>query len=321
MNCRRLALALSFASLCATTLSPVLADDSDWITLAQSTQPLVVTNPAKAVHNSEAINLQKGQEKLQLFLTYFDGTETAPSFKWLRIASPSMNYVSEQQFGGKKSLTMNVSGELTWSDNQLLVSGAGPAGASFSWILRTPKPTVTGISTQSVFSGNPVTITGTNFCSDADSDKVSIGGKPARIISASPTQLVVSVPEETKSGNLPIDVNVAGISVPTGINLQIQAQPYLRSLSSTFAAPGTTLTIYGEGFSSDVNQDVVYVGQFNCPVVSATSDSITISIVGALSDPWFAPNIASTGAFYPIKVMVGGVKARNVLTVRCSDVG
>ena len=43
--------------------------------------------------------------------------------------------------------------------------------------------------------------------------------------------------------------------------------------------------------------------------------------VGALSDPWFAPNIASTGAFYPVKVMVNGVKARNTLTVRCSDVG
>jgi len=316
MNTRTLAVFLAAVALSVPTA--VFADD--WITLAQQPQPLVAKS-VQVVHDSETINIQKGQEKLQLFLTYYDGTATAPSYKWLRISSPSMNYVTEQQFAGQKSLTLNVSGELTWSDNQILIAGAGPVGATFGWILRTPKPTVTGTSTNSVYSGNTITINGTNFCSQANDDQVTIGGQPARIISATPTQIVVEVPEETKSGNLPIAVKVAGIDIPTGVTIAVTAQPYLRSLSAAFVAPGDSITIYGEGFSANVSNDEVYIGPFKCPIINATENSLTVQAVGALSDGWFSPNIAGMGAFFPVKVIVNGIKARNTLSVRSSDVG
>jgi hypothetical protein len=308
-------------STIASTATPGAFAADDWITLAQESPPLVAES-TKAVNTSEFISLQKGQDKLQLFLTYMNGSATAPSFERLRISSASMNYVTEKQFAGKKDLTLNVTGDLTWSGNQLLISGAGPKGATFNWVLRTPRPKFTGITPSSVFSGNSITITGTNFCSSPAADVVTIGGQPARVVSAAANQLVVEVPEETKSGNLPVTLKVAGIDVPVPSNatVAITAQPYLKSLSAPFVAPGETVTIYGDGFSSDVANDEVYIGPFKCPIVSASENSLTVRAVGALSDGWYATNIMNSGGFFQVKVLVNGVKARNQLTIRSSDV-
>jgi len=310
-------LIMSFSLLTMLTSQlPAAADQ--WVTLAQS-QPFVA-NSLQAQHTSESINLKRGQDKLQLFLTYTNGGAAAPNFKWLRIASSSMNYVTEKAFV-KGTLTSNVTGELTWGGNQLLVSGAGPVGATLSWILRTPQPTVTSVSTGTVFPGNSITITGTNLCSSISGNAVSIGGQSASVTSASPTQLVVQVPDEVKGGSNQIAVSVAGINVESILAVNVTAQPYLTSLSAQFVAPGDTITIYGEGFSADASKDEVYIGPFVCPIVSASDNSLTVRAVGALSDGWFSPNLAGMGAFFPIKVLVNGVKSRNTLTVRSSDVG
>lgn len=320
MSARKISnLILLATSLVGATPGAFAADD--WITLAQQNPPLVAPSD-KQVDASQTIALQKGQEKLQLFLTYMNGTATAPSYQWLRLSSASMNYVTEKQFAGKKDLTLNVTGELTWSGNQLLVSGAGPKGATFDWILRTPKPTVTSVSPASVNSGDSVTITGTNFCSSTSGDIVTIGGQPAPVTSATPTQLVVQVPEETKSGKLPVTLTVAGINVavPESASLAVSAQPYLKNLSAGFVAPGENVTIYGEGFSANAADDEVYIGPFRCAVVQASQNSLTVQAAGQLSDGWYATNIGSSGAYFQVKVVVRGVKARNQLTIRSSDV-
>lgn len=302
-------------------ITPATAAE-EWITLAQQNPPVVAESPTKVVNSSETIAVLKGQDQLQLYLTYMNGTATAPSYSWLRIASASMNYVTEKQFAGKKDLTLNVSGELTWSGNQLLVSGAGPKGATFDWILRTPRPTVTSVTPTNVYSGDSVTITGTNLCPLASANVVTVGGQAAQVTSATARQIVIKVPEETKSGALPMAVTVAGIPVPvpSNISVNITAQPYLKGLSAGFVAPGETVTIFGEGFSANAEDNEVYIGPFRCPIVNATKESLTVRAVGALSDGWYANQIPGQGAYFQVKVAVHGVKARNQLTIRSSDV-
>lgn len=298
------------------SFTPAYADD--WVTISQST-PLVVTNAQKAVNSSESINVPKGVEKLQLYLTYYDGSDTAPSYRWLRVSSASMSFLTEKQFQGQKTLTMNVSGELTWGGNQILVSGAGPVGATFNWALRTPRPVITGVSPDSVFSGGTITISGTNFCPHPSYNQVTIGSQPARIVSATTTQLVVEVPEEAKSGTTSVSVKVAGIDLgPVALSVDVQAAPYLTSLDKSFVAPGMPLTITGEGFNGKAE---VYIGPFQAQIVHASPTNITVIAPAPLSDPWYAPNLTQLGAFYPVKVIVNGVKSRNTLSVRASDVG
>ncbi|MFN8554739.1 MAG: IPT/TIG domain-containing protein [Candidatus Obscuribacterales bacterium] len=310
------------ASVLLTLLAsvPEAHAEPEWITLAEQKPPLVAESN-KAINASEVISLQKGQDQLQLYLTYMNGTASAPGFEWLRISSASMNYVTEKQFLGKKDLTLNVTGDLTWSGNQLLITGAGPKGATFGWIIRTPKPTVTAVSPSLVYSGDTLTITGTNFSRSIPADIVTVAGQPAQVISATPTQIVVKVPEDQKGGKLPISLNVAGIDVaiPADINVNVNAQPYLQSLSANFVAPGENVTIYGEGFSPNANDNEVYIGPFRCNVVQATPTSLTVTAAGGLSDGWYATNLVG-GAFFQVKVLVNGVRSRNQLTIQSHNV-
>jgi hypothetical protein len=299
---------------------PAQAADDSWVTVAQS-QPLVAQSE-QAIHTSQSINVPKGQDKLQLYMTYYDGVGSAPKFSWIRISSASMNFISEQQFVKQNSLTMNVSGEVTWGGNQLLVSAAGPKGATFEWVLRTPTPTLTGVSPQSLNTGSNLTISGTNLCPNASNNQVWLGDKVARIISASAEQIVVEVPDDSKSGPATIKVATAGLE-PVGSSTQsvnIVAQPYLSSLSQNFVAPANPFTITGEGFSSDMSKIQVWVGQFQAQIVTASPTSLTVICPSQLSDPWYAANLATTGAFYPVRVIVNGVKARNTISIRAGDV-
>ena len=117
----------------ALILTTFLADPSfasdQWVTLAESQPFSAPSNQTQRF--SQSIEVKKGQEKLDLTLTYYNGSGSAPGFTWLRLASPSMNFVTEKQFQGKNSVSIDVSGELTWDGNQLLVTAAGPKGATF----------------------------------------------------------------------------------------------------------------------------------------------------------------------------------------------
>ena len=290
---------------------PCLADQSQWVTLDQNEQ-LVATSD-QVQHMSESIDLKKGQEKLQLNLTYYNGTATTPPFKWLRIASPSMNYVTEQQFDGKGTFSTDVTGELTWGGNQLLITGAGPKGATFGWRLTTPQPTISGIAQDQVMPGNTMVITGTNLCPDPSGNSVIINGAAAHCVSASADKLVVTVPEDAKAGANTATVSVAGLEAGAA-SFSVNAQPYLKSLSASWLPPGAQLTIYGENFGGSANGVTVFIGPLQADVVSVTQTSITVvAPVNFGGMPW--------GYYQPIKVTVNGVRARNRLTVSISQVG
>src|ERR1700722_15007821 len=58
-------------------------------------QPHGVVAQSDAVqHFNGDIDVGKGQDRLPLTLTYSNGSATTPSFRWLRISSPSMSYIT-----------------------------------------------------------------------------------------------------------------------------------------------------------------------------------------------------------------------------------
>ncbi len=295
---------------CLSVVSSYPAYAQEQVTLAES--KLFVAPAATVQHTSEFISIAKGQEKLQLNLTYYNGTSTAPEFSMLRISSPSMNYVTEKSFAGGKTFSSDVTGDLTWGGNQILITAQGPKGATFGWRLTTPKPTLTSITPQSVYAGGKVTINGTNLCSDILGNDVQINNTKAHCISASSDQIVVQVPEDATGGSNTIAVNVAGLNAGK-LPFNVNAVPYLKSLSQTWLPVGAPLTIYGEGFDPNPTHISVFMGPLRAPIVSSTPTSITVTIPdGYAGLPW--------GYNQPLKVTVNGVKARNVLFVSSGEV-
>ncbi len=67
--------------------------------------------------------------------------------------------------------------------------------------------TVTGISPQSGTVGTEVTLTGTDFPTDASSIDLTFGGTPAAVASATPTRIVTTVPAGAASGEVSVNAN------------------------------------------------------------------------------------------------------------------
>ena len=252
---------------------PAGAQQQNLITLAQAEY---TATSAAVQHISESVNLKKGQEKLQLTLNYYNGTATKPGYRWLRISSSSMNYVTERDFVNKTYST-DVTGELTWGGNQLLVAADGPEGAVFGWRLTTPQPVVTSVTPQAVSPGSNMVINGSNLCPDPSGNQVTINGSPAQVISANADKLVVQVPDDVKGGaSNQVQVNVAGVNAGA-LPLTVNGLPYLSGLSRAWLPPGAPLTIYGENFAGNANSVVVFIGPLRAPVVSASVNSITVT--------------------------------------------
>lgn len=302
-----LILAGFFFTSCLLATTAALADD---VVLAQS-RPIVAESTS-VQRISDSIDLKKGQEKLRLILTYQNGTDNAPGFKWLRISSSSMRYVTEQSFQGK-TCTIDVSGELTWGGNQLLITAEGPKGATFSWKLTTPQPTIDSVTPSTLTAGSAITIRGANFSPDPTANDVTIDGHEAQCISAAPDHLVVKVPEYVSNAQGKLNLTVAGFDAGT-VAVSMDLAPSVTRLSANWVPPGNQFTIYGSGFSPDATSNVVYIGPLRAQVVSSSVNSITvIAPVEYGGQPW--------GFYQPVKVMVNGVRARGNLTVSISQVG
>jgi len=306
----RHAIVLSSLFLMPFLANAALADDPPptQITLAES--KVYTASSTAEQHFADSIVLQNGEDKLHLKLTYTNGSATTPSFKWLRISSPSMNYVTEAQFEGKKDLTIDVTGELSNDGNQILITGAGPVGATFSWKLTTVQPSITSVNPATVNTGGHVVISGHNFCSDTANDSVVVNGQTLAVSEATPHNLVVKIPAQFKSGAVDAKIKVAGLDAGTA-KFTIAAVPFLKNVSTAWVAAAAPFDISGENFGTDKNAVQVWVGPYQAKVTEVTPNTITaVSPLIYIEKPM--------GFYQPVKVIVKGVKAANQLTISTS---
>lgn len=299
---------LSALTLIANMQTPAYAAQSELVLLTKSKQFIAKDNQVQRF--SDTIALSKGQEKLRLVLVYRNGSATQPSFKWIRISSSSMSYVTEQQFKGKKVLETEVTGALGTGGNQILITAGGPVGAVFSWELYTFQPRANSVSPLTIQPGGTVTISGENFCSNVSANTITIDGAPAHCVSATPTSITVQVPEELSSGQAIIKIDSAGLDAGE-LACSVNSAPKLSRLSGTWVPAGSPLTIYGEGFGTDSSKIVVFIGPTQVPVDSSSPKEITVTIPGSYITAW-------AGFYMPVKVSVNGVSASNTLTVSCA---
>lgn len=263
-----------------------------------------VAKDEKVQHFSEYIDLGDGDTyKLPLTITFQNGSKTAPAFKWIEIASPSTPLITGKQFVDGR-FSMNVSGDLGPGINQYLMTGAGPAGATFSFKITTPPVSARTLYPKVVNPGQQVMITGSNFCSDKTVDKVTVNGESAQVLSASPGQIVFEVPAALATGTYPVLVKVGSQSTQP-LLLKTAAVPRITGFSRQVVLPGEQVTIYGENFSPDSDLDSVYVAGLQATVVAADTGELTVILPENVME-WFR-------WYVPVVVRVGNGPRSNVM--------
>ncbi len=173
---------------------------------------------------------------------------------------------------------------VSWSDSQIVVTV--PPGSVTGWVgvwqsgscsngllfFAGERPAIDDISTDVVFPGETVTITGTDFGSaPAGADSLTLSGTPIDPASWSDTEITVRIPRGAKSGYLGVWRN--GVS-SNGAHLYVA--PKITSVSESWGEPGSRLTITGSDFGPSATR--VTLGDTEMPVVSWTDTRIEVAV-------------------------------------------
>jgi|HubBroStandDraft_6_1064221.scaffolds.fasta_scaffold02149_4 RHS repeat-associated protein len=175
--------------------------------------------------------------------------------------------------------------------NVVVNTGVNSNGFPFTVV---SAPAITGLSISSGVTGNPVTITGTNFGS---SGTVTFNGTVASVTSWAATSIGVTVPSGSTTGNVVVfasGVNSNGWSF-TVLN------PTITSLSVNTGAVGTAVTVTGMNFgSTQGNSSVTFNGTVANNITNWSTTSISATV----------PNGAATGN---IVVNASGLNSNGVV--------
>lgn len=118
--------------------------------------------------------------------------------------------------------------------------------------------------------GTVVNVFGTGFSSDINLNTVTFNGAPAVIGSASPTQLVVTVPAAATTG--PITVTTTNGTATSTAPFIVSAAPVITSFTPSIGAPGDPVTITGTDFSPNTADNLL---KFNRTAANTTAASTT----------------------------------------------
>jgi YD repeat-containing protein len=146
--------------------------------------------------------------------------------------------------------------------------------------------TATSLSTLSVgyfpsqgSSGASLTIDGTGFSTNPSANTVTINGVAATVVSATQTQLVITIPAGVTSG--PITVQVGAASATTVGSFTATAsllQPTITAFFPSVAAPGTAITIGGTNFATIPSDNSVLFNGSIAQVSASTRTTVSVIV-------------------------------------------
>lgn len=245
------------------------------------------------------ISLKNGQDQLPVTLTF-----TNSGFEALRIMLSGRNIATEKDFKDS-TLAINVSNALGAGDSQIVIQGYGQPSSKVSWKLSTPRPVLSTVKPDTIACGQKLTLTGKNFLNVSGANVVTIGGKTAKIDTASAKQLVVVVPEDTPGGDQQVKVTVASIEAKPG-KVKILPVAEVSAVDMFSAPPGYTITLSGKNFPAKTADISIQVMGVPAQVLSSTATSVQ----------FLMPDIGEQiSGRYPITVKVSGVQAKGNVNI------
>ncbi|UJR87082.1 IPT/TIG domain-containing protein [Sandaracinus amylolyticus] len=172
------------------------------------------------------------------------------------------------------------------------VAGSGETVAPFDLQIGVPLA-ITGFSPAVGAPGTQVTISGSGFHSSPRAQQVFIGNTAVRVVSASPTAIVIEVPPSATSGVIMVDIRRTGRAY-SSTPFVVQAAPVVASFDPPAGPPGSMVRVRGSNFGTDVRVVQVIFGNVPGVVRGLSAQEIVVEI----------PQGAASG---PISVIVNGV--------------
>lgn len=160
-------------------------------------------------------------------------------------------------------------------DVKVSVNGAEVSGLDFTYVtLAEPEVKITALRPSFGFVGDNVTILGENFSDEVAEMSVTFDGVKANILTTSSSALSVTAPEHAR-GRVTVEVkNGAKTAVAEFTYVELMVE---KSTPSEGGA-GTIVTIYGEGFSEELANNVVMVGDQVLKVTESTATTLKVEM-------------------------------------------
>ncbi|MFF4160310.1 RHS repeat-associated core domain-containing protein [Streptomyces sp. NPDC001678] len=134
-------------------------------------------------------------------------------------------------------------------------------------------------------AGAKVTLSGTGFATTTAGNAVSFGGRTAQVLSASPTRLVVTVPEGAPGGRISVASGGTSAESPESFTLA-SGGPKITGMNPAVGPPGIQVTLGGAQFATAVTDNVVRFNGLVAEVVSRSESSLTVKVPdGATTGP------------------------------------
>ncbi|QEC42581.1 IPT/TIG domain-containing protein [Pseudobacter ginsenosidimutans] len=122
-----------------------------------------------------------------------------------------------------------------------------------------------------------VTIRGSGFESTTDGNIIDFNGKPATVISATETEIVVQAPAEVSTG--PVSVNINGQKI-IGPAFTVVGKPVINVVSPLSGPQGSIMTITGDIFSTMPDENKVFINNVEVPVTTASKNQLQLTLPG-----------------------------------------
>jgi YD repeat-containing protein len=129
--------------------------------------------------------------------------------------------------------------------------------------------------------GSTVTIYGTGFSATPSSNTVTFNGAAATVSSASPTQLVVTVPAGATTGAIAVTAPAGSATSSTAFTVTTtNGVPAIASFTPAIATPNTAVSITGTNFEPIATNNRLKFNITPAPITSSTATNISVPVPG-----------------------------------------
>ena len=129
--------------------------------------------------------------------------------------------------------------------------------------------------------GTAVTISGTGFSPTASENTVTFNGTAASVSSASPTQLVVTVPTGATTGSIGVTAPAGSASGSSPFTVTATSgAPTITSFTPAIATPGTAVSITGTNFELTPTNNRLRFNIMPAPITTSTATNISVAVPG-----------------------------------------
>jgi hypothetical protein len=185
------------------------------------------------------------------------------------------------------------------------VSGSNGSvrGPEFRVTPPAPAPKIDTLEPSSGRPGARVLLRGKNFSPRLAANVVTLSGRPAVVLSATPQQLEVTVPDGASSGPFVVKVQPGGETQSAPFT--VTARTSIAAFSPERGVPGSELTIRGQGFASEPARNRVFLGNVPLAIKRASEQELVVALPMKIASGELLVDVVDGGrAVAPTKLVV-----------------